>query len=544
MLLSHVQRPPWPLTCLLLASVSTATIAPSNSTTAVGNFQGTVPLRHTDGDQAQIADLVPLTREAAQRTIEGNLFNTNFSNVANISDSEIAFISCNPADYSGYADPQRVFEDAYRSANISGVILYSAAADYCAYQQNGNQDMMQDFPVFSMSSRQASASLLDQVDDLPAHLKFFVRVQGRGNDNNNNSGAASQQNPLGPSPSTAVAMIILYSITGIITALFLVIIITGAIRAHRHPERYGPRDVLGRPRQSRARGLARAMLDTIPIVKFGEKEPVKPTDVELASNAEGSDSNGTAEQRTEQAATDTNHAPKPADKAEISCNNTTVQLAEQQEGIAPAQPAIAAATGDASSSTDENLGCSICTEDFEKGQDLRVLPCDHKFHPECVDPWLLNVSGTCPLCRVDLRPVTSHDSSASHDSNELAPPLNPEPERHRSAFRDILSLRYRPNATPQERIYYLRRLREQRRNRIGEVAEDAAEGAGSSEDVADRRRSKRMSVRLSGVFSGRARRERSPTQQGESSRTGAQPQPFQESSHIPEPGTRAPEKSV
>jgi hypothetical protein len=70
---------------------------------------------------------------------------------------------------------------------------------------------------------------------------------------------------------------------------------------------------------------------------------------------------------------------------------------EHQEGIAPAQPAVAADSGLDNSSNDEHLGCSICTEDFEKGQDLRVLPCDHKFHPECVDPWLLNVSGTCPL---------------------------------------------------------------------------------------------------------------------------------------------------
>jgi hypothetical protein len=82
----------------------------------------------------------------------------------------------------------------------------------------------------------------------------------------------------------------------------------------------------------------------------------------------------------------------------------------------------------------------------------------------------------------------------------------------------MLSLRYRPNATPQERIYYLRRLRAQRTNRSGENGEN---GASANEAENDRRRSNRMSVRLSGVFGGRARRERSPTQQGESSRSGA-----------------------
>ena len=46
---------------------------------------------------------------------------------------------------------------------------------------------------------------------------------------------------------------------------------------------------------------------------------------------------------------------------------------------------------------ENGLACSVCTDDFTKGQDVRVLPCNHKFHPECIDPWLLNVSGTCPL---------------------------------------------------------------------------------------------------------------------------------------------------
>ena len=203
---------------------------------------------------------------------------------------------------------------------------------------------------------------------------------GNGDNDNNNL--------LGHSPTTAVAMIILYSITGVITALFLLIIIVGAIRAHRHPERYGPRRVIGRPRQSRAKGIARAMLETIPIVKFGDKEEDKPPetsrDVELA---------------------DAPHANTPENVQRRSGEvMTSDPAASTGDGPDEVRTEAAAGTalkreGGASSANDSDNGlvCSVCTEDFVKGQDVRVLPCKHTFHPECIDPWLLNVSGTCPL---------------------------------------------------------------------------------------------------------------------------------------------------
>jgi hypothetical protein len=57
-------------TWLLFATIATAAISPSNSSTVGGGqFPGTLPLQHADGDQAQIASLVALTKQADQATV-------------------------------------------------------------------------------------------------------------------------------------------------------------------------------------------------------------------------------------------------------------------------------------------------------------------------------------------------------------------------------------------------------------------------------------------------------------------------------------------
>ncbi|KAJ6335058.1 hypothetical protein OIU78_011819 [Salix suchowensis] len=43
--------------------------------------------------------------------------------------------------------------------------------------------------------------------------------------------------------------------------------------------------------------------------------------------------------------------------------------------------------------------CHICLVDYEEGDEIRVLPCSHEYHMSCVDKWLKEIHGVCPLCR-------------------------------------------------------------------------------------------------------------------------------------------------
>ncbi|XP_067134577.1 E3 ubiquitin-protein ligase RNF128-like [Centruroides vittatus] len=42
--------------------------------------------------------------------------------------------------------------------------------------------------------------------------------------------------------------------------------------------------------------------------------------------------------------------------------------------------------------------CAICREQFKERDNIRQLPCEHIFHPDCLRPWLQR-RRTCPTCR-------------------------------------------------------------------------------------------------------------------------------------------------
>ncbi len=51
---------------------------------------------------------------------------------------------------------------------------------------------------------------------------------------------------------------------------------------------------------------------------------------------------------------------------------------------------------------DSSACCAICLEEFEHQEKLRALPCGHKFHEDCLVPWLTERHASCPLCKMDV----------------------------------------------------------------------------------------------------------------------------------------------
>ncbi|KAF2458023.1 hypothetical protein BDY21DRAFT_21874 [Lineolata rhizophorae] len=386
------------LLCAVLAMAAVAlaqTVSPSNDTslapgTTLNRREIVVSVVNRMGAQTPAAWLIPLTG-AARTALSGRAQLSGFLHLINdtatdVSDTDISIVPCDGNDAESLIDHTL-------AANPGPIILMSQQSYYCQY--NAANTVNEHPFVYSTAGSGNATELLSKLDPFTQMFTASISRLAVINDTDDDGGAGADRDssPLGPSPSTAVAMIILYSITGIITALFLVIIVTGAVRAHRHPERYGPtRDAAGRPRQSRARGIARAMLDTIPIVKFGERDAdaSKPVDVELGS--------GQSSVRANQTPSRPGSAGGRRSVNGDDDHGTFAQGSQSGTSSGAAVAGSAAAAPEPGSGGEENNpGCTICTDDFEKGQDIRVLPCDHKFHPACIDPWLLNVSGTCPL---------------------------------------------------------------------------------------------------------------------------------------------------
>ncbi|GAB7363156.1 hypothetical protein MBLNU230_g3440t1 [Neophaeotheca triangularis] len=554
--MASLHLPRWMTIAYVLAISITTTVAQ----TVTAADDGDLPrrIRYPEHDHMMLGgpkftdygwQIIALTTDAEttpEGALQGRLYNAT-SDVA-VSTDDVALLSCDADSYPGPSGPMDYLETVGGAGaehdERPSVLFYSEKEQWCNLEDYDGP-VARVYSIFSMTGSRRARTLLSHFRDEPemqvriGTLKQLEEIRGEEENDDAGTFASSaihshgerddNESP-GHSPSTAVAMIILYSITGIITTLFVVIVLTGAIRAHRHPERYGPRHVFGRPRQSRARGLARAMLDSLPIVKVGEREQNKESDLELA---ERNNSEAVSEEHGAKNSPTTNATEVNADgTAEPSVsppgNDGTNNATGAPSGIAAAR-AI-----DRPAAESDKLGCSICTDNFETGQDQRVLPCDHRFHPECVDPWLLNVSGTCPLCRIDLRPADARqepqlddhgnpiEGTASASDGNMPPPLGqvdgqPPPRMgiRRSLVVGLMGNNRVEFSSREERLAALRQHRAAQLGR-NQAAEGSASEAGNGQIEEGRIRG-----RLRRVLNIRTRRTGAAANEGEVAAEGS-----------------------
>ncbi|KAG1752952.1 hypothetical protein EDB19DRAFT_1627788 [Suillus lakei] len=410
----------------------------------------------------------------------------------------IALVSCD-ANSTNFSDEVDIFTMA-SSAGARSALLYSLYSETCAinpeYADPANFDQV--FDIFSTQSKSASRllayesletfgtgsgrggstnislyenfnattltasetivnqSIMSGYPTTPGYL--FATLQAWNatgtNSTGTSNGSTSSTTDQGSKKETGLAMIILYAITGCVSALFCIVIISGAIRAIRHPERYGPRIANGDLRggsQSRARGLGRAILDTFPIVRFGtvpddREGPTYPSPKDVESLP--ADADTTLQQSSDavemgnvssQAVQQPLQSAGETNERHISTTGPTANVHNREDAPSDARavprlmPPRLPTTSEASPSSardvdplmPEAIGretCPICIVDFEEGDELRVLPCEgkHRFHQTCVDPWLLELSGSCPLCRQDFHALETMLSGDAGDRDALS----------------------------------------------------------------------------------------------------------------------------
>jgi hypothetical protein len=86
-----------------------------------------------------------------------------------------------------------------------------------------------------------------------------------------------------------------------------------------------------------------------------------------------------------------------------------------------------------------NTACGIWQEEFEKGEAVKVLPCNHAFRAEAITKWLTTEKAECPMCRFKLesKEVIVHpDAGGDGDDNvrghvyEINEPQHPQAHPH------------------------------------------------------------------------------------------------------------------
>eukprot|EP00658_Telonema_sp_P-2_P047327 TRINITY_DN36003_c0_g1_i1.p1 TRINITY_DN36003_c0_g1~~TRINITY_DN36003_c0_g1_i1.p1 ORF type:complete len:386 (+),score=78.25 TRINITY_DN36003_c0_g1_i1:113-1270(+) len=93
---------------------------------------------------------------------------------------------------------------------------------------------------------------------------------------------------------------------------------------------------------------------------------------------------------------DLNRLSEQLGQVNAGADRETINATTKRHTFVPHPDKAEAEKGQTSS-----VACAVCLSDFESGEDLRVLPCEHSFHSGCVDQWL-GINKTCPICKQEI----------------------------------------------------------------------------------------------------------------------------------------------
>ncbi|XP_068429593.1 E3 ubiquitin-protein ligase RNF128-like [Clinocottus analis] len=77
-------------------------------------------------------------------------------------------------------------------------------------------------------------------------------------------------------------------------------------------------------------------------------------------------------------------------------------------------------TGDEETASDSHM-CAVCIESYKAGEVVTVLTCDHIFHKDCIEPWLLQ-RRTCPMCKCDILKALGVEEETKESLSVEPPP--------------------------------------------------------------------------------------------------------------------------
>ncbi|XP_036315875.1 E3 ubiquitin-protein ligase ZNRF4 [Pipistrellus kuhlii] len=81
-------------------------------------------------------------------------------------------------------------------------------------------------------------------------------------------------------------------------------------------------------------------------------------------------------------------------------------------GPAPAKKPAGLRRAQVRTFTRLNDVCAICLDEYEEGEQLKILPCSHTYHCKCIDPWFSQAAQrACPVCKQSV--AGTEDSSDS-----------------------------------------------------------------------------------------------------------------------------------